>query len=44
VRKACTEISEGVRGIKLRRDSSFINVVGTDPGEIRTGRALKRRK
>jgi hypothetical protein len=30
------KVSEGVRGIKLRRDSSIVNTVGTDPGEIRT--------
>jgi hypothetical protein len=30
------EISEGVRGTKLKRDSSFVNIVGTGPGEVRT--------
>jgi hypothetical protein len=38
------KVSEGVRGIKLRRDSSFVNTVGTDPGEVRTGRALEQEK
>jgi hypothetical protein len=27
---------EGVGGLKLRRDSSVVNTVGTDPDEVRT--------
>jgi hypothetical protein len=38
------KVSEGVRVDKLRRDSSFLNVVGTDPGEVRTGKKLWSRK
>jgi hypothetical protein len=37
------ESSEGVRVDKLRRDNSFVNVVGTDPGETRTGRSLEQK-
>jgi hypothetical protein len=37
------KVSEGVRRIKLRRDSSVVNTVGTDPGKVRTGRALKQK-
>jgi hypothetical protein len=35
---------EGVVETKLRRDSSIVNIVGTDPGEIRTKRASEWRK
>jgi hypothetical protein len=32
--------SEGVGEIKLRRDSSFVNTVETDPGEARAEQSL----
>jgi hypothetical protein len=38
--EVCAKVSEGVRVDKLRRDSSFLNTVGTDPGEVRTERSF----